>query len=121
MTSLLLKSICNMRFHRKKIGVPCLMHIHENEILPVKLSTLRIECNERKYCGCRRWHCVCYICIFSLKGVLGIASPVLRDKFRAATGETPEVELPEKTFEDVRLFLECIYPDFYRDITCEYV
>ena len=39
MTSLLLKSTvlnCNIRFHWKKFGLPCLMHIDENEILPVK-------------------------------------------------------------------------------------
>jgi len=46
---------CNMRFHWKKTGLPCLMHIHENEILPVKLPTVCMECNEKKYCGC--WRC----------------------------------------------------------------
>ena len=56
-----------------------------------------------------------------LKAVLGIASPVLKDKFRAATGEPPEVKLPGRAFEEVRLFLECIYPDCYSDITREYV
>jgi len=59
--------------------------------------------------------------LLDLKGVLGIASPVLNDKFRATTREPPEVELPGRTFEEVRLFLECIYPDFYSDITSEYV
>ena len=55
---------CYMRFHLKKIGLPCLMHIHENEILPVKLSTVRMECNGRKYCSCRRWfnsNCIYFI------------------------------------------------------------
>jgi len=44
-----------MRFPWKKIGLLCLMHIHKNEILPVKLLKVRMEYNRRKYCGCRRW------------------------------------------------------------------
>ena len=64
-----------------------------------------------------------YVTYFPLTfdAVLSIASPVLRDTFRAATGETPEVELPGRKFKDVCQFLECIYPDFYSNITCEYV
>ena len=30
------------------------LHIHENEILPVKLPMVCMECNGRKYCGCRQ-------------------------------------------------------------------
>ena len=45
---------CNMQFHWKKIGLSCIMHIHENKSLPVKLATVRMECNGRKYCGWRR-------------------------------------------------------------------
>jgi len=37
------------------IGLPCLMHKHENEILLVKFPTVCMECNGIKYCGCRRW------------------------------------------------------------------
>ena len=33
-----------MQFHWKKIGLSCIMHIHENKILPVKLATVRMEC-----------------------------------------------------------------------------
>ena len=44
---------CNMRFHWKKIGLPCLIHIHENDILPVKFPTACMECNRKKFCGCR--------------------------------------------------------------------
>jgi len=44
-----------MWFHWKKIGLPCLMHIYVNEILPVKLPTVRMECNGRKYSGCWWW------------------------------------------------------------------
>jgi len=45
---------CNMRFHWKMFGLPCLMHIYENEILLV-FPTVCMECNGIKYCGCRRW------------------------------------------------------------------
>jgi len=45
---------CNIQFHWKKIGLPCLINIHENDILPVKLPTVCMECNGRKYCGCGR-------------------------------------------------------------------
>jgi len=34
-----------------KIGLPCLMHIHENEILLAKFPTVCMECNGIKYCG----------------------------------------------------------------------
>jgi len=46
---------CSMWFHWKKIGLPCLINIHENNILPVKLPTVCMECNERKYCGCSQY------------------------------------------------------------------
>jgi len=42
-----------MRFHWKMIGLPCLMHIHDNEILLVKFPTVCLEFNGIKYCGCR--------------------------------------------------------------------
>jgi len=46
MTPLSLKRIYgNMRFHWENIGLSCIMHIHEIEIVPVKLPTVRIECN----------------------------------------------------------------------------
>jgi len=45
---------CSMLVHWKNISHPCFMHIYENEILPVKLPLLRMECNWRNYCGCRR-------------------------------------------------------------------
>ena len=44
-----------MQFYWKKIGLPCFMRIDENEIVSVELPTVRMECNERKYCGCRRY------------------------------------------------------------------
>jgi len=31
----------NMRNYRRKIGLPCLIGIHENDIFPVKLPTVR--------------------------------------------------------------------------------
>ena len=34
-----------MLFYLKNSSLPRLMHIHENEILPVKLPTVRMECN----------------------------------------------------------------------------
>jgi len=43
-----------MRLHWKKIGLPCFIHIYKF-ILPVRLLTVRMVCNGRKYCGCRRW------------------------------------------------------------------
>ena len=43
-----------MQFHWMKICLPCLIHIYENVIVPVKLPTVRMECNGRKYCDCRR-------------------------------------------------------------------
>jgi len=46
---------CNMQFHWKKIGLPCLMHIHDTEILLVKFPMVCMECNGIKYSGCRRW------------------------------------------------------------------
>ena len=49
---------CNMRFHWKKIGLDCLMHNHENEILLSKYPTVCMRCNGIKYCGCRR----CFFC-----------------------------------------------------------
>jgi len=50
---------CNMRFHWKKIGLLCLLHIHENEILLVKFPTVSMDCNGIKYCGCWRWPVLC--------------------------------------------------------------
>jgi len=44
------------------------LHIHENEMLPVKLPTVRMECNGRKYCGCRRCN---FIVISWMKKVFG--------------------------------------------------
>jgi len=35
-----------MQFRWKKIGLPCLMDIHENEILRVKLPTICMELTE---------------------------------------------------------------------------
>ena len=52
---------CNMRYYWKKIGLPCLMHIHENKIFAVCM-----ECNGIRYCVCRRctntWNGYYYTC-----------------------------------------------------------
>jgi len=45
-----------MRFHWNNIGLTCLMHIHENEILLVKCPTVCMECKTpvtlRRTCCC---------------------------------------------------------------------
>ena len=49
--------ICD--FIGKKIGLPCHINLNSryiNDSVSVKLPTVRMECNGRKYCGCRQWN-----------------------------------------------------------------
>ena len=54
-----------------------------------------------------------------IKAVLCLVSPVLREKYRTATGEVPEAELLGQSLQDAIMFLTWIYPDNGRSLTCK--